>query len=117
MKAKVYIETTIPSYLAARPSRDLLVAAHQQITRDWWELRRPLFDVHISQAVLEEAREGDPVLSATRVGLLEGIPILPYTETMRCLTACFIREGSFPAKAFTDATHIAMAPFMNASIC
>ena len=108
MKEKVYIETTIPSYLAARPSRDLLVAAHQQTTWDWWELRRHLFELHISQAVLEEARQGDPVLSANRLSLLEGISVLPYTEITRHLTACFMRDGSFPAKAFTDATHIAM---------
>ena len=49
MKAKVYIETTIPSYLVARPSRDLLIAAHQQLTRDWWELRRPAFDLYVSE--------------------------------------------------------------------
>jgi len=45
MKAKVYFETTIPSYLAARPSRDSLIAEHQQLTRDWWESRGPAFDL------------------------------------------------------------------------
>ena len=48
----VYLETTIPSYLAARPSRDIIIAAHQQITRDWWRDARERFDVYISEAVL-----------------------------------------------------------------
>ena len=59
MKAKVYFETTIPSYLVARPSRDLLIAAHQQLTRDWWESRGPAFDLYVSEPVLEEAAAGD----------------------------------------------------------
>jgi hypothetical protein len=51
MKAKVYIETTIPNYLAARPRRDLPIAAHQQITRGWWEFRGPAFDLYVSEPV------------------------------------------------------------------
>jgi hypothetical protein len=50
MRAKVYIETTIPSYLAARPSRDLLIAAHRQITREWWDRRRMAFDLFVSES-------------------------------------------------------------------
>ena len=50
----VYLETTIPSYLAAHPSRDLIVAAHQQITHEWWREARQRFDVYISEAVLAE---------------------------------------------------------------
>jgi hypothetical protein len=63
MRVKVYVETTIPSYLAGRPSRDLLVAARQQVTRDWWELRRSDFDLFISEAVLVEAGAGDSHVS------------------------------------------------------
>jgi hypothetical protein len=109
MRAKVYIETTIPSYLAGRPSRDLLVAAHQQTTRDWWEVRRPLFDLFVSQAVLEESGAGDPAVSKKRIELLANIPVLPYTEMTKQLTASFIREGSIPVRASSDAVHIAVA--------
>ncbi|MGA8028435.1 MAG: hypothetical protein WB992_14925 [Bryobacteraceae bacterium] len=63
MKTKVYVETTIPSYLAARPSRDLLIAAHQQITHDWWETRQLAFELYVSEPVLEEAAAGDPILA------------------------------------------------------
>ena len=55
MRPKVYVETTIVSYLAARPSRDLITAAHQQITQDWWENRRTDFDLYVSQLVVQEA--------------------------------------------------------------
>jgi len=45
---KVYIETSIVSYLAARPSSDLVAAAWQAVTTEWWETRRKLFDMHTS---------------------------------------------------------------------
>lgn len=60
MKPKLYLETTIPSYLVGRPSRDLLVAAHQQITREWWESRRTDFDLYVSELVVQEVRAGAP---------------------------------------------------------
>jgi hypothetical protein len=66
MKPKLYLETTIPSYLTAWPSRDLVKAAKQQITRDWWEERRHAFDLFISEVVLDEAGQGDP--QAARYG-------------------------------------------------
>lgn len=58
MKQKVYIETTIPSYLAGRPSRDLVIAGNQELTREWWGGRRDDFDLYVSQFVLDEAGDG-----------------------------------------------------------
>ncbi len=66
MKANLYVETTIVSYLAARPSRDTIVAAHQQITRDWWRLRRKRFALYCSQLVVREAGAGDRTAAARR---------------------------------------------------
>jgi len=79
MKPKVYIETTIVSYLASKPSRDLITAAHQQITHDWWETRLPDFDVYISQFVLDEAGAGDSDAAAKRLALLASFPLLDAT--------------------------------------
>ncbi len=45
----VYIETTIPSYLTAIPSRDLVVAGHQQVTHAWWRTAKDQFDVFMSE--------------------------------------------------------------------
>lgn len=59
MKPTVYIETTIISYLTARPSRDLIVAGHQQITAEWWEDVRPKVDCFVSPFVIQEASRGD----------------------------------------------------------
>ncbi len=64
MKPKVYVETSIVSYLAARPSRDLIVAAHQQITHEWWDVRRAQYDLYVSQVVIREASAGDPSAAA-----------------------------------------------------
>jgi hypothetical protein len=69
----VYIETTIVSYLVSRPSRDLIVAGHQQLTREWWETRRSKFACFISDVVLDEARDGDAQQAALRLQAIEGL--------------------------------------------
>jgi hypothetical protein len=109
MKPKVYVETTIVSYLAAHPSRDLVTAAHQQITRDWWNARRDAFDLYAAQSVLKEAAAGDPVVAHKRLELLEDIPILPLTGEIMDLANDFVLSGALPAKAAVDALHIATA--------
>ena len=67
MAETVYLETTIPSYLAGRPNRDLVIAAHQQLTHDWWSRAKERFDLYVSEAVLEEIRAGDPAVAAKRL--------------------------------------------------
>ena len=76
MKPKVYIETTIISYLAARPNRDLIVAGHQQITHEWWQTARPNFAAVSSQLVAREAGAGDSEAAAARLALLTGLTLL-----------------------------------------
>lgn len=71
MKSRVYLETTIPSYLTAWPSRDLVRAAHQQMTRDWWEKRRSAFELYISQVVVQECQAGDASAAAERLKALQ----------------------------------------------
>jgi hypothetical protein len=109
VKAKLYLETTIPSYLAARSSRDLLVAAHQQITRDWWESRRPAFELYISELVVQEVKAGDALLARQRLDLLADIPILTGSSEILSLAEELIARGPIPRKAAGDAAHIAMA--------
>lgn len=108
MKAKVYVETTIVSYLAASPSRDLVVAAHQQITREWWE-RRDRFELFVSQAVVEEAARGDVAAAARRAALLNGIPVLELGTEVHEFASRLLRTNIIPAKALIDALHIAVA--------
>jgi hypothetical protein len=109
MKAKVYIETTIPSYLVARPSRDLLIAGHQQLTRHWWDMRSPTFDLYVSEAVLEEASAGNPILARKRMEFLADISILALTDGILKLAESLVIEGPIPRKAAVDALHIAIA--------
>jgi hypothetical protein len=105
----VYIETTIISYLVAEPSRDLIVAGHQQITREWWERRRPLFACCISQVVLDEVTAGDEDRARQRLAALAGLRKLPASEAAERLAAAFIETGALPETAARDAAHLAIA--------
>lgn len=108
MNAKVYVETMIISYLAALPSRDIVLAGHQEMTRDWWG-HRDRFQLFVSQAVVEEATRGSAVAAARRVALLEGIPVLGLTAEVDAVANRLLRAGAVPAKARIDAIHIAVA--------
>jgi predicted nucleic acid-binding protein len=109
MAAKVYLETTIPSYLVARPSRDLVTAAHQEITRLWWEQRRLHFDLYVSEPVLQEAAAGNDVMAQKRLELLAPLPVLALTSEILELAESLVVEGPIPRKAAGDALHIAVA--------
>jgi predicted nucleic acid-binding protein len=109
MKPKIYIETTIVSYLAAHPSRDLVTAAHQQITQDWWENRRADFDLYVSQLVIQEITIGDEQAIQRRHQVIEGIKLLGLDEEVMLLARALIQDGALPKKAVGDALHIAIA--------
>ena len=108
MKPKVYLETTIPSYLAGSPSRDLVIAAHQQITREWWD-GRGRFSLFISQVVLQEVSSGDDEAAATRLSFVADIPILQLTEEVRRVAHELLSQKALPAQAAVDALHVAVA--------
>src|SRR5712692_1117897 len=103
MLPTVYIETTIVSYLTARPSRDLVMAAHQQITQDWWANRRAEFALFISQFVFQEASMGDAAMAQERLAALRTIPLLDITQDAENLAKKLIAEGPIPKKAAVDA--------------
>ena len=105
----VYLETTIPSYLTAWPARNLIAAAHQAITREWWALRRATFRLFVSQLVITEASAGDPVAAQLRLDALEGIPLLPSTASVEWIASELARLGLVPANAAADAFHVAFA--------
>ncbi len=109
MKANVYIETTIPSYLAAWPSRDLITAADQQITHLWWKTRRQDFDLFISQNVLDEVTSGDPDAAKRRLKILENLPILFINDEVGEFAQALLELVPLPPKAAVDALHIAVA--------
>src|SRR5579871_1109942 len=102
----VYLETTFISYLVARPSRDVIVAGHQQTTQDWWANRRSEFACSISQVVIEESSRGDPTEVQKRVAILGELPILDVTQDAEAITQAIMLAGILPAQALPDAAHV-----------
>jgi hypothetical protein len=93
MSPTAYVETSVISYLAAHPSRDLITAARQQLTHEWWRVRRPQFEVYISQLVLDESAAGDPEAAARRTTILAGLPLLDVTPAAVALARRAARHG------------------------
>ncbi len=105
----VYLETTFLSYLVARPSRDLLVAGHQQVTQDWWENRRGQFECYVSQVVLDEASAGDAREAEKRLAVIGSMTVLKVTDEAESLAQAILSSGVLPPRAVRDAAHIAVA--------
>jgi hypothetical protein len=105
----VYIETSIISYLVSRPNRDLLVAAHQQITHEWWRQKRQEFDCFVSLAVIEELRAGDMEAADKRMEQIQRFSVLEITEEAEYLARKIVEAGAIPRRAVRDAAHIAIA--------
>ena len=109
MKPKAYLETSVISYLTSRPSRDLIVAANQQLTQEWWQVRRQNFDLFISQLVIQEASAGDKDAAQRRLQAVVDIPLLKLSEEVVAFAEKLVEEGPMPQKAVEDALHIAVA--------
>jgi len=109
MKSTLYVETSIISYLTARPSRDPIVSARQQLTQVWWEQYRNEFELFISGYVIQEARIGDSVAAQRRLDALQDISVLPSTNEVEKLALEIRNYGTLPEKATLDSLHIAMA--------
>ena len=106
---RIYIESTIPSYVVVRPARDLLQAARQQLTKDWWDLKRENHELFTSQVVLDEITAGEAAMARQRLKLLRGVPLLEPSAAANDLGREILRSGLLPASADSDAAHIALA--------
>jgi predicted nucleic acid-binding protein len=109
VKPSVYVETTVVSYLTARPSRDPLIANHQAITRKWWSAVLPSLDPFISQFVLTEILRGDAVASRERIAKVADFSVLQLSPEIRRLAQDYFVATGIPSKAEADAYHLAMA--------
>jgi len=105
----VYIETSIPSYLTARPSRDVRATAWQQITLQWWEQEKPKYQLFVSELVLAEAGAGDPDAAQRRLDSLQGIRAVTISDEAKELASRLIADGGVPLHAKADALHVATA--------
>ncbi|HIJ64442.1 MAG TPA: type II toxin-antitoxin system VapC family toxin [Candidatus Hydrogenedentes bacterium] len=108
-KPRVYLETSVVSYLTARASRDLVVAAHQQITQEWWERERTHYVLFVSDLVHVEAGQGNPDAAQRRLALLEPLAVLEESEEIRELAELYAKEIPLPRRAAADALHMALA--------
>jgi hypothetical protein len=108
MAERVYIETTVVSYLTARPNRDVVIAGHQQITHEWWDTRRASYELCVSKLVLDEAAAGDAQAAQERLLALRPMLVLETTAEALELAKELLRAGALPAKAADDALHIAV---------
>ena len=113
MKQKLYIETSFVSYLTSKPSRDIIIAAHQQITGNWWENHSKEFDLYTSQVVIDEANAGDPEIAKSRLGKLQNIVLLEITDEIINLSQSLMDNKCLPPKSVEDALHISIASIHN----
>ena len=109
MKPKLYLESTIPSYLVARPSRDVILAGQQKCTRDWWSKRAGSFEIFVSEVVVQEVASGEPAMAARRMTLIKPFAQLESNSAVKELTRALVHGGPLPEKAARDAAHIALA--------
>jgi len=105
----VYIETTIVSYLVAKLTRDSIVAAHQKLTRQWWQEERPRYECVTSSEVVREAGLGDAEMSRRRVEVLSGLTVLAVDEPARSLARELMAANVLPPAAASDAIHAIVA--------
>ena len=109
MKPKLCIENSIVSYLTAEPSVNIITAARQALTRQWWNEKRFDYQLYISEFVISEARAGDPLMATRRLEVLAGIAEIELSETAAKLANSLVEEGPLPPKAALDALHVAVA--------
>lgn len=105
----MYIETSVVSYLTGRPTRDMVIAAHQALTRQWWDRRGCAFDLLVSELVREEIARGDPEAATRRIGSIDDLPILEVNDAAVELAEKLVLNGPIPQDSAADALHIAIA--------
>lgn len=108
---RVYIETSIVSYLRQRPSPQIVAAARQLLTRQWWDEERGKYELVTSQYVIDEAGDGDPAMASTRLRALDGLTSLELDPAIDELAATILKSGALQQNTSVDALHIATASF------
>ncbi len=113
MKESIYLETTVVSYYTSKPSRDIIVLAHQEITRQWWPTAIRRYNVFISEVVIEEAGFGDPEAAKRRLEELKDFPHLELNDKVEEIAQIYMERLEIPEKSFRDAAHLAVASVHN----
>jgi hypothetical protein len=108
-KPSIYLESTVISFYANRRSRNLIVAAYQEITAEWWETELPKYDAYISDFVIQEISRGDPRAAAKRLAAAEPFVLLEIPDQVEQLATRYLSEIVIPRRSHVDAFHIATA--------
>jgi predicted nucleic acid-binding protein len=109
VKKRVYVETTVVSYFTAKPSRDIMVAGHQEATRELWPKLSAKYETYISALVYDESRKGNPEQAGVRLAAIESFPMLDIDDETRTLAEKIISNKGIPEEFPEDALHIAVA--------
>ena len=109
MASSAYVETSVISYYTARPSRDIVTAARQTLTQEWWEDARQRFELYVSVLVVEEAKAGGAEAAQRRLAAISGLPILEINGAAERLGTRLMEEGAIPFSSAEDALHISLA--------
>ena len=113
MKESIYLETTVVSYYTSRPSRDIIILAHQEITREWWSTAAKRFNIFISEIVIEEAGLGDEEAAKRRLEELRVFPHLELNDVVEKMAQIYMEKLDIPEKSFRDTAHLAVASVHN----
>lgn len=109
MKPRVYIESSVVSYLTARPSRHILTLARQDLTLSWWALHHQEFTGFASQLVVQEISRGDVDAALKRVNLCQQLSMLEISQEAEDLAGKLLEQGAIPKTEPEDALHVAIA--------
>lgn len=109
MPPRIYLETSLISYVVGRSSRDLITQANQELTREWWETERQRYELFISELVVREAEVGDPSAARSRLTLVASLPLLSIPQEAELLAPVLLRAAGLSANAATDSLHMALA--------
>lgn len=113
MKNSIYLETSVVSYYTSRPSRDIIILAHQEITREWWTNAIRIFDIFISEVVVEEISLGDLAIAQKRLDAIKNFPHLELNDKVEKVAGIYMQKLMIPEKSFRDAAHLAIASVHN----
>jgi predicted nucleic acid-binding protein len=109
MPSSLYLETSIISYLTGRRSRNVVITAHQQLTKKWWNMRHQQFELFVSPLVLREVTVGNPTMAQRRLRIVRELPVLALTAEATAVAEQLMKNGPLPPKAEVDALHIGVA--------
>jgi len=109
MKPKIYVETTVISYYTSQISRDIIIAGHQQITREWWDNQIDRYTPYISEIVYDEITRGDSKAAKRRIKAVEGFNYLEINSNVLKIAKEYFEALDLPDKSRFDALHLALA--------